>query len=169
MDPEHRKQVVDALVSQADGYYTVLISTATLFLSGTVVFADRISPDPTRTSVILLSGGWFSLILCICVVVYVRYSNVQAGTLVLMEQHERAKPVESRSRTCTALSGLLLALGMLCVAAASLVGLWSKVTMSSPTTSDTKSIPFTEIAKPSTPPLPQKPAEGAGSTPSPSK
>jgi len=150
MDDETRKLIAETAISEAVGFYKLIVATATLFLGGTLVFWEKLSPPSSAVSLFPLAAGWLCLILSVAFVVAVRRDNVELGRLCLTGTDAKYDRIAARSRSLTTLSGMFLAVGMLFVASAGMVTLWEK-TMASENKrvegpNESKSIPFKEIA-----------------------
>jgi hypothetical protein len=153
---DRRTEIFKSVNAEASAFYRLLVTNATAFLGGTIVFWDHVSPKLTTWSLALLGPGWVFLVVSIVLVVWVRRDNIEVGRLTLAQRYSDAEPIAARSRTTTSLSGYFLGAGMGFVAMAALVSLGAKAmeqhNQSGPDkTVSTKSIPYLEFARPATP------------------
>jgi hypothetical protein len=153
MDDDTRKLVAESVIAEATGYYKLVVATATLFLGGTLVFWEKVTPTLTLPSLVLLGVGWLFLVASVMLVVFVRRDNIEMGRLALAASYDKCEPIAVRSRRLTTASGICLALGMFFVAAAGMAALGEKAMATEDTAPKgksiaTRSIPFSEIVQP---------------------
>lgn len=150
-----RRLVAQSVIEEATGYYKLVVATATLFLGGTLLFWEKITPTLSVLSLLLLGIGWLFLIGSVMLVVFVQRDNIEMGRLVLADDLDNYEPVAKRSRRLTTASGICLAIGMFFVSAAGMAALGEKA-MNEKRSSDSisdetlilqKSLPFKEIAQ----------------------
>lgn len=153
VDNEPNKQITESVINEATSFYKLVVTTATVFLGGTLIFWEKIAPAISQASVIALGCGWLCLIVSIALIVFARRDNIELGRLVLKGRPEsnRQDKIAKRCRCFTTASGVFLSLGMLFTASAGFIALWNKAeTMQESTntssSSGTKSIPYVEIA-----------------------
>jgi hypothetical protein len=123
-----RDHVIASVLSEAGAFYKLVVTTATLFLGGTLLFWERIAPAPDRFSLAILGVGWFSLGMSIMAVVIVRKSNIECGRLTLEGEMEKANRESAHSRRLTNRAAIMLAFGILCVMASGFFTMWDKAT-----------------------------------------
>jgi len=81
-DITRRQELVFATIAQeAAGFYGLILTLATSFLGGTLVFIDRIAPSPARWTLALLGFGWLSLIASVSLIAWVRWRNIESGRM----------------------------------------------------------------------------------------
>lgn len=153
MDDDTRKLMAESVIAEATGYYKLVMATATLFLGGTLVFWEKVTPTLSVPSLVLLGAGWLFLVVSVMLVVFVRRDNIEMGRLALAAKYDDCEPIAVRSRRLTTASGVCLALGMFFVAAAGMAALGEKaMTTDNKAVKgeniETRSIPFKEIAQP---------------------
>ena len=79
-DLSRREELIFSTIAQeAAGFYGLLLTLATSFLGATLVFVDRIAPNPQRWTLILLGLGWLSLIASVSLIAWVRWRNIESG------------------------------------------------------------------------------------------
>jgi hypothetical protein len=153
MDDDTRKLLSESVIAEARGYYKLVVATATLFLGGTLVFWEKVTPTLSELSLWLLGAGWLCLVTSVMLVVFVRRDNIEMGRLALAEKDDKDDRIAKRSRRLTTASGVCLALGMFFVAAAGMAALGEKAMAADNKVVkgeniETRSIPFKEIAQP---------------------
>ncbi len=114
------------IVEECRGFYKHVLAIATAFLGGTLLFLEKISPNPSGLSLVLLGIGWTLLIVSILAVIWVRRLNIECGRLTLRNEIVEAEAIHCRSRKFTTAAGFLLGFGMGFVMAFGLVNFWNK-------------------------------------------
>ncbi|HUV29161.1 MAG TPA: hypothetical protein VMW34_17495 [Anaerolineales bacterium] len=123
-EQEHRDRILNMISQEASGFYSIVISVATLFLGGTVFFIGQIAPNPNPYSIILLVLGWVSLIISIIFIALVRRWNFLSGYHYLMDDFSKSKQLDELTRKCSTVSIIALTVGISCI---STFGLWNYV------------------------------------------
>lgn len=126
MDPEIRKQISETVAAEAVGFYRLVVTTATAFLGGTLLFWEKVDPHPSHTSLVPLLIGWVLLGGSIALIAFVRRGNIECGRLVLAEKFEKADAVAFSTRTWTTWAMLTLAMGILMVMFSGFLTMWNK-------------------------------------------
>ena len=111
-DEVGRADVFASVATEAGALYKQLVTIATIFLGGTLVFMHKIAPQPTVLSIVFLGVGWLALLLCVVLVVLVRADNIRSGRMVLESRFHDAKAIDSRNRRQTTAATVLLAVGL---------------------------------------------------------
>jgi hypothetical protein len=153
-----REAVFNSVVSEAAGFYRVIVTVASSFLGGTLLFVERIAPTPRPFWLVVLGVGWLCLIASItAAVTWVRRLNLESGHLALSGQYDGARRIDHRSRRWSSVAAGCLAVGMLLVSLTGLGHLWPSdgtkgdLTMVSPRQEDNhgrwlrKSIPYGDV------------------------
>ena len=78
-----RREVFSTIVAESSAVYKLIVTVASSFLGGTLLFLERIAPHPLGWSLVILGLGWLALIVSIIIVVYVRMYNIRSGQFVL--------------------------------------------------------------------------------------
>lgn len=126
MDAETRKQISETVAAEAVGFYKLVVTTATAFLGGTLLFWEKVNPHPSHISLIPLLIGWFFLGCSIALIAFVRRGNIECGRLVLANKTEKAEVVALSARFWTTSAMLALAAGILMVMLSGFITMWNK-------------------------------------------
>lgn len=104
--------VFAAIVSEAAGFYKLVLTVASSFLGGSLLFLDRIATHPSARSVWILGLGWVCLIGAIVTVAVVRRRNLESGYLALEEKYEEARDIDKSTRKWSTLALVSLSFGV---------------------------------------------------------
>jgi hypothetical protein len=115
--------VFKAIVDQALSFYRLIVTVASTFLGGTLVFIEKIAPAPTQCSLWLLGAGWLFLIATILCVAFVHRLNLQSGKHVMAGRNDLAAPIDVKSRFLSTMTSILLSAGLLAIVAFGMVNL----------------------------------------------
>jgi hypothetical protein len=111
-DSVSKEGVFSSIVSEAAGFYKVIIAVASSFLGGSLVFMEKTAPDPTTFSLVVLGIGWLALIASIALVVTVRRLNLESGWRAMEENYDEARRIDKKTRKRSKWSARLLIFGM---------------------------------------------------------
>jgi hypothetical protein len=120
-----REVVFSTAATEAAGFYKFIITVASSFLGGTLLFLERVVPHPTSLGVALLGLGWLFLIASIAAVAWIRRLNLESAQRALAGKYNDARKFDRQGRRFSVAATLCLAGGMLLVAACGLVSLWN--------------------------------------------
>ncbi len=164
---EARKQAIDVAVQEAIAFYRLIVTTATVFLSGSLLFWEKFLPAINAWSIFLVTLGWMSLAGSIMLIAQVRRQNVELARLGLAEKWDKYDELERKVRCAASAAIYFLAGGMLSVALSGTAALIhvaiantnTEGTNMSKQPDTTKIMPIKEILRP-TAPEPTKPGTG---------
>lgn len=122
-----RETIFKVLATDADGYYKLVLTLASAFLGGSLLYLEKIVPDPTWISLVFMILGWVSLVGSVAVVTSIRERNLRSGYLVLEGKVDEARKLDVAKDRQTRWASLLLIGGMASVMLAGAVGMWIKV------------------------------------------
>lgn len=115
-DVDRRSELIFATIAQeAAGFYSLILTVASTFLGGTLVFIDRIAPDPVGWSLMVLAVGWLSLLLSVTLIAWVRWRNIESGRHAQDGIWDKVERQESVTRAMTKAAIGALVVGMLLV------------------------------------------------------
>ena len=120
------KTIFETAAAEATGFYQLVITVATAFLGGTLVFYEKIAPQPSKPSLVLAGLGWLLLVICIWLIARIRLLNMESAHLALRGDFKSAQAIDHRTRAGSRNSVTLLVLGMMLVIAAGIASLWVK-------------------------------------------
>ena len=126
-DTISKKVIFETIASEAAGLYNLLITIATGMFGATLVFLDKISPSPTRLSIVFLGLGWVMLIVCMLLCAWIRWKNLESGRFAMEGKFDEAKKIDRPNRVMTRLAILTLALGTSLLGAFGLANVVDKV------------------------------------------
>src|SRR6266516_2684474 len=109
-----KEDVFKSIVSSAVEFYKLIITVASAFLGGSLIFIEKLAPSQmlTKGSVRILGSGWLFLILAIIAVGVVQRYNLRSGQLVMDGQVEKSRKIDSWTSRGTTLAIFSLALGI---------------------------------------------------------
>jgi hypothetical protein len=108
-----KKDVFAAVVASATEFYKTVLSVATLFLGGTLVFIEKLTPGGASTNGKYLLGiGWVLLICSICCVALVQRWNLESGKQIMEGQINKAQRIDKRTSVFSSLAIAALILGI---------------------------------------------------------
>ena len=113
-----------AIVAEAGGFYKSVLTVASSFLGGSLLFMHRIAPDPSRLSLVFLSIGWGLLIICVALVIRVRRRNLDSGWQALEGKYDRAKEIDESTRRQSDWAMWLLIIGMAAIMSFGMINVW---------------------------------------------
>ena len=108
-----QEKLFETIVTEASGFYRSVLTVATAFLGGTLVFLKQMAPSPSPLSQAALGLGWFALIASVGCVIWVRRLNLDSGRHVLEGDIEAARRLDRRTRTLSNWAAGLLVAGMI--------------------------------------------------------
>lgn len=91
-----KKTVFESITSEAGGFYRQVLTIASAFLGGTILFFDKLKVSIKPLSLILLFLGWLCLIVVIALSGIIRLKNLESGRLALDNEIEKARKLDSR-------------------------------------------------------------------------
>jgi len=115
------------LATDADGYYKLVLAVASSFLGASLVFLEKLLPDPTALSLAFLSAGWALLVTSIGLIANVRMRNLQSGALALEGKVTEAQALDLVKARHTKWAARCLIGGMALIVAACAIGLWTNL------------------------------------------
>ncbi|MBI5710345.1 MAG: hypothetical protein HZC42_08590 [Candidatus Eisenbacteria bacterium] len=120
-----RETIFRVLATDADGYYKLVLTVASSFLGGSLVFLEKFLPHPTALSLAFLSVGWASLVTSIGLIANVRLRNLQSGAFALENKITEAQALDLVKARHTEWAARCLIGGMALIVAACATGLWT--------------------------------------------
>jgi hypothetical protein len=127
-DPEVTQGVVskntlwNSYVNEAGGFYNLIITVASAFLGGSMIFIQNIATTPTCCSLFFLFLGWFCLVGSIWLTTAVRRQNVATLREALEEKWDDEK-ADQLNETRTDYMVVLFGLGLLFIVLFGLINL----------------------------------------------
>jgi len=118
-----RDTLFNSIVKEAGEFYSLVISVASAFLGGTLLFLEKIAPHPFKWSLCILAFGWLSLIMSIGLAVYVRLKNLESGRLALEGKYDEAQKLDRKKECCSVCMMWTLLFGVFCVAVFGMINL----------------------------------------------
>jgi len=112
-----REALFNSIVESASQFYGRLVTVASAFLGGSLVFLERLSQHATPGSFVFLVLGWLFLVASIGLVVLVQRGNLESGRQALRGDTENASNIDRWTRRASSAAALFLVLGMSCLAA----------------------------------------------------
>ena len=110
-----RAAVFSSLVKAAADYYKTIVTVASSFLGGTLIFLEKIAVNPSFGSTVLLGIGWLLLVLSILAILLVERWNLESGRQALRDSYDRALKIDASTRFLSWAAILLLGSGIACI------------------------------------------------------
>jgi len=101
-----------SIVKEAGEFYNLILTVSSAFLGGTLIFLEKIAPNPVQCSLWVLYLGWVSLIGSIAISAYVRLKNLESGRLALEERYEDAQQLDRKKEWLSSLMTILMVAGV---------------------------------------------------------
>jgi hypothetical protein len=118
-EPDHevipRKDIFTAIVAEAGGYYKLVITVASSFLGGSLLFLEKNSPKPSALALVVLLVGWVFLLGSIVSIAHVRRLNLESGWHTLEKRFRESGKIDRETRAWSQFAVWLLGLGLLLV------------------------------------------------------
>ena len=122
-DPVDNNTIFSAMAQEASGLYDLIIKIASLFLGGTLLFIEKITPHPSACSVHLLGIGWLLLIITIVLIAIIRLINIKSGNHAMGSEMDHAKALDRIGLPLTYVALSSFALGLILIASVGLVNI----------------------------------------------
>ena len=131
-DHDVKKTIFQAAAADATDFYKMIITVATAFLGGTLVFYEKIAPQPTKLSLLFAGVGWLLLVASIGLIARIRLHNIESAHQALGGKFDAARAIDGRARADGRSSVRALVLAMVMIIAAGVASLWVKADVSQP-------------------------------------
>lgn len=113
MSNNSKEQLIfSSIVTEAGGFYSAILTIASSFLGGSLLFLEKITEAPNPISLYFLGLGWICLVFSIISIIFVRRRNLDSGWLALEGKYSEAKEIDSETRTLSNISSILLGVGL---------------------------------------------------------
>lgn len=126
-DKVSREVIFKTIVEEASGLYNLIMTLDTAVFGATLIFIEKIAPNPTRVSIGFLGLGWLSLILSIVCCLRVRWNNLESGRNALEGNFEEASKIDKPNRSWTKGAIYLIVIGIACIAIFGFLNIVSKI------------------------------------------
>ena len=122
MNEEHKNNMIaldsffKAQLKEAGELYQQLLTIATLFLGGSIVFMEKIAPNPKPPTLILIYIGWLALLISIVLLIVIRLNNIDTISLsVSKDENEKnkGKNLEKINHIITRIMVIFLTIGLI--------------------------------------------------------
>ncbi len=112
-EQQQRDTIFNLTISEAGGFYKLVITVSSSFLGGSFLFFDKFTLEhPTKLSICFLFVGWVFLLLSMVLIILVRKKNVDSGRFALKGDKVRVKNINKCNIKLTNASVCLLVLGI---------------------------------------------------------
>jgi hypothetical protein len=114
-DPKAARQlaILQSLTTEAGGFYTLIVTVASSFLGGSLLFLEKFALNRNRGTLLLLILAWVALVAAIGCVARLRYHNLRSARFALEERFSDASQIDQHTDRLSWLSQYLLIGGML--------------------------------------------------------
>jgi len=107
-----KSAILQSVTAEANGFYGVIVTVASTFLGGSLLFLEKFTPAKSDLSIVVISVGWVSLVASIGCIARVRFMNLRSGKLALSDRFDEAKKIDSHTDLLSNWSPWLLIAGM---------------------------------------------------------
>jgi hypothetical protein len=107
-----KSAILQSVTAEANGFYGVVVTVASTFLGGSLLFLEKFTPAKSGWSIVVISVGWISLVASIGCIARLRFMNLRSGKLALTDQYDAAKKIDSHTDLLSNWSQWLLIAGM---------------------------------------------------------
>jgi hypothetical protein len=104
--------ILQSITTEASGFYGLIVTVASSFLGGSLLFMEKISPLRSEWSLVGFGVAWISLVASIGCIARLRYYNLKSGRLALDEKFTDASQIDKHTDTLSWWSQTLLIAGM---------------------------------------------------------
>lgn len=168
-----KSAILQSVSAEANGFYGVIVTVASTFLGGSLLFLEKFVPARTGWTVIVMGIGWFALVGSIGCVARIRFMNLRSGKFALEDKHDEASRIDLHTDGLSNWSQWLLIVGMSALVVMGVLNFRQltneerkeKVSNQNPNTDLRESIPYGSL-KPNNA-VPQSPPQTVPVTPPP--
>ncbi len=107
-----KSAILQSVTAEANGFYGVVVTVASTFLGGSLLFLEKFTPAKSNWSIGVISVGWISLVASIGCIARVRFMNLRSGKLALTDEYDEAKKIDRHTDFLSNWSQWLLIVGM---------------------------------------------------------
>lgn len=86
--------ILQSITAEAGGFYNLIVTVASTFLGGSLLFMEKIAPIHNGWSLLGLGVAWASLAASIGCIARLRYYNLKSGRLALNEDYTGASQID---------------------------------------------------------------------------
>jgi H+/Cl- antiporter ClcA len=114
-DPKAALQfaILQSLTAEAGGFYGLIVTVASSFLGGSLLFLEKFALNPTRWTLVLLILAWLALVAAIGCIARLRYHYLKSAKLALEDRFGDASKIDKHTDRLGWWSQYLLIGGML--------------------------------------------------------
>ncbi len=114
-DDVPREKTFEILAQEAGAFYRSILTVATAFLGGSLVFLDKTAATFSTLSLCVLAMAWGALVWTIALIVRVRRDNLVSGRLALQDMLDEAKRLDEQNedRTNLAVTALIVGISLM--------------------------------------------------------
>jgi len=107
-----KSAVLQSITAEANGFYGVVVTVASTFLGGSLLFLEKFAPARSSWSIVVMALGWISLVASIGCIARIRFMNLRSGKLALRDQYDEAMKIDEHTDMLSNWSQWLLIGGM---------------------------------------------------------
>jgi hypothetical protein len=89
-----KSAVLQSITAEANGFYGVVVTVASTFLGGSLLFLEKFAPARNSWSIVVMAIGWISLVASIGCIARIRFMNLRSGKLALLDQFDKAEMID---------------------------------------------------------------------------
>lgn len=117
LDKATKDSILDSITQEANGFYNSLLTIATAFLGGSLLFLKELLHTLPPRGLFALYIGWIGLTTCLVLMVLVRFLNLVSGKHALARKTQDAQKLDYvKEWLCIiALAGLAIGLSSLMI------------------------------------------------------
>ena len=111
-----KDELARSVVSEAQGLHKQMLGISSAFLGGSILFLEKIAPNPEYWTLVMLIVGWLSLISSMALSIVVRLNNIESGRRALEGKYDKASELDRKKECWTKWAVGLLIAGILLIA-----------------------------------------------------
>ena len=89
-----KSAVLQSITAEANGFYGVVVTVASTFLGGSLLFLEKFAPARNAWSIVVMAIGWISLVASIGCIARIRFMNLRSGKLALLDRFDEAERID---------------------------------------------------------------------------
>ena len=110
---QQRKMAFEIVAKEAAGLYNMMLTVATAFLGGTLLFLEKfIAVSTFVPSIIILALAWLLICAAIIYIIRIRVLNLRSGTYFLTGRVDKAREIDNRNKRLTNIAVVTLGTGI---------------------------------------------------------
>ena len=116
-----KSAVLQSVTAEANGFYGAVVTVASTFLGGSLLFLEKFAPAESNWSIYIIGFGWIALAAAIGCIARVRFMKSAIGKAFLEDRHDDASKIDKQTALLSNLAQWLLIGGMVALVVVGIV------------------------------------------------